>query len=216
MLGVWSMLPLQIRYLFCWLSRSATAESFTSCKTPDRFITEITICVTALKFSRDMPSVGEKSSCVVLINMLLKTQDNKFVLLTKSRLFSPAPTSLFCRLISSLVFANRFSHFLLQSETVRWTCGKVVFMFWAICSQAFLLSRVETPVLHFPLIMFFFSCTNWARRRDSCSVQFDLLFLLALLSTSSWDICLKKKHTWFDSSVCTFAVWCWVQMHTIN
>lgn len=116
MLGVSSMLLFQIHYLFCWLS---TSESLTSCKMPDRFITEITICVTALKFSRDVPSVGEKSGCVVLINMVLKTQDNKFVLLTESRLFSPAPTSLFCRLISSLVFAKRFSHFLLQSETVR-------------------------------------------------------------------------------------------------
>lgn len=194
MLGVWSMLPLQIRYLFCWFSRSGTADSFTSCKTPDRFITEITICITALKSFRDKP-VGEKSSCVVLINMLLKTQDNKFVLLTKSRLFSPAPTSLFCCLISALVFAKRFSHFLLQSETVHWICGKLVLMFWAICSQAFLLSRVETPVLHFPLIMFFFSCTNWARRSDSSSVQLDLLFLLDFLWTSWWDICLKKKHT---------------------
>lgn len=144
-----------------------------------------------------------KIMCVVL-NTFLQTQDNKFVLITKSRLFSPAPTSLFCRLISSFVFAKRFSHFLLQSETVRWNCGKVVLMVRAMSSQAFLLSWVETPVLHFPLIMFFFSCTNWARKRHSWSVQLGLLFLLDVFSMSSKDICLKEKHTCFKLSVRTF------------
>lgn len=126
-----------------------------------------------------------------------------FVLLRKSRLFSPAPTSVFCRLISSLVFAKRFSHFLLQSETVRRICGKVVLMVRVMSSQALFLSWVETPLLDFPLIIFFFSCTNWARRRHSWSVQFGLLFLLDVLLVSSRDICLQEKHTWSESFVYT-------------
>lgn len=106
--------------------------------------------------------------------------------------------------MSSLVFAKRFSHFLLQSETVRWICGKVVLIVRVMSSQALFLSWVETPVLDFPLIIFFFSCTNWARRRHSWSVQLGLLFLLDVLSVSSRDICLQEKHIWSESFVYTF------------
>lgn len=119
---------------------------------------------------------------------------------SNGRLSSPVPVSLFCRLISSLDFAKRFSHFLLQSETVRWICGKEVLMAWAISSQACLLSCVETPVLHFPLIMVFFSCINWASRRHSWSVQLGLRFLQDIPSVNSRGIFLKESH-WLDFKV---------------
>lgn len=132
----------------------------------------------------------------------------QFLLLTNTRIPSPVPACLFCRLISSLDFASRFSHFLLQSETVRWICGKAVLMAWAISSQACLLSWIDIPVLHFPLIMFFFSCINCARRRHSWSVQLGLLFLVDIPSISCRGMSLKD---WLDDCF-RLSVSAWLQL----
>lgn len=131
-----------------------------------------------------------------------------FLLLRSSRFSSPVPACLLCRLISSLDFASRFSHFLLQSETVRWICGKAVLMAWAISSQACLLSCIETPVLHFPLITPFLSCINWTRRRHSWSVQLGLRFLLDIPSISCRGIFSERgtQVDWMIDYLCVHLV----------